>query len=117
MRDDGSRADGVVTGYFEPEIKGSRQYRAPYIYPVYGVPEDMLVLDARKVSKAMASSTVAAKVEGREVVIQTGLSTRTLNAPDLYLLDLAGMALNSPDRKVRLRIEGKRLLPYYTRGD
>ena len=117
VRDDGSRADGVVTGYFEPEIKGSRQYRAPYVYPVYGVPEDMLVLDARKVSKAMASSTVAAKVEGREVVIQTGLSTRTLNAPDLYLLDLAGMALNSPDRKVRLRIEGKRLLPYYTREE
>lgn len=117
VRDDGSRPDGVVTGYFEPEIKGSRQYRAPFVYPVYGVPEDMLLLDVRRISKATASSTVAAKVEGRNVLIQTGLNTRTMNAPGLYLLDLSKLAFDSPDRKARLRIEGKRLLPYYTREE
>lgn len=117
VRDDGSRADGVVTGYFEPEVKGSRQYRAPFVYPVYGVPEDMLMLDTRKIGKANATATVVAKVLGREVVIQTGLNTRTMNAPGLYLLDLAGLALDSPDRKVRLRMDGKRLLPYYTREE
>lgn len=117
VRDDGSRADGVVTGYFEPEIKGSRQYRAPFIYPVYGIPEDMLWLDVRKISKSMASTTVAAKVDGRNVVVETGLNTRTMNAPGLYLLDLSKLVFDSPDRKVRLRVEGKRLLPYYTREE
>ncbi len=117
VRDDGSKADGVVTGYFEPEINGSRRYRAPFVYPVYGPPEDMLMLDVRKIRKATASITVAAKVEGRNVLIQTGLNTRTMNAPGLYLLDLSTLAFDSPDRKVRLRIDGKRLLPYYTREE
>ena len=117
VRDDGSKADGVVTGYFEPEVSGSRQYRAPFVYPVYGVPEDMLVLDARKVSKSRATGTVVAKVEGRNVLIETGLNTRTMNAPGLYLLDLSMLTFDSPDRKARLRVEGKRLLPYYTREE
>ncbi len=117
VRDDGSKADGVVTGYFEPEIKGSRQYRAPFVYPVYGVPEDMLLLDIRRITKAMAPTTVAARVEGRNVLVETGLNTRTMNAPGLYLLDLSKLAFDSPDRKVRLRVEGKRLLPYYTREE
>jgi membrane-bound lytic murein transglycosylase A len=34
IRDDDRKPDGVVTGYFEPEIPGSRQYAAPFIYPV-----------------------------------------------------------------------------------
>jgi membrane-bound lytic murein transglycosylase A len=36
IRDDDRRPDGVVTGYFEPEIAGSRNYAPPHIYPVYG---------------------------------------------------------------------------------
>lgn len=115
IRDDDRRPDGVVTGYFEPEISGSRNYAPPYIYPVYGQPEDMLFADARKLPSG--SGTVAARVEGRSVVVQQGLSTRDMGAPGLYALDLSGITRDTLDRKVRLRIEGKRLLPYYTREE
>lgn len=115
IRDDDRRPDGVVTGYFEPEIPGSRQYAPPYIYPVYGQPEDMLFADARKLPPG--SGTVAARVEGRNVVVQTGLSTRDMGAPGLYALDLSSITRDTLDRKVRLRIEGKQLLPYYTREE
>ncbi|MDR6853767.1 MltA domain-containing protein [Variovorax guangxiensis] len=115
IRDDDRRPDGVVTGYFEPEIAGSRNYAPPYIYPVYGQPEDMLFADARKLPPG--SGTVAARVEGRSVVVQQGLSTRDMGAPGLYALDLSGITRDTLDRKVRLRIEGKRLLPYYTREE
>ncbi|MDQ0572687.1 membrane-bound lytic murein transglycosylase A [Variovorax paradoxus] len=115
IRDDDRKPDGVVTGYFEPEIAGSRQYAAPFIYPVYGQPEDMLFADARKLPAG--SGTVAARVEGRNVVVQTGLSTRDMGAPGLYALDLSGITRDTLDRKVRLRIEGKQLLPYYTREE
>jgi len=115
IRDDDRRPDGVVTGYFEPEISGSRNYAPPYIYPVYGQPEDMLFADARKLPPG--SGTVAARVEGRSVVVQQGLSTRDMGAPGLYALDLSGITRETLDRKVRLRIEGKRLLPYYTREE
>ena len=115
IRDDDRKPDGVVTGYFEPEIPGSRQYAAPFIYPVYGQPEDMLFADVRKLPAG--NGTVAARVEGRNVVVQTGLSTRDMGAPGLYALDLSALTRDTLDRKVRLRIEGKQLLPYYTREE
>ncbi|BEP66083.1 MULTISPECIES: murein transglycosylase A [unclassified Variovorax] len=115
IRDDDRKPDGVVTGYFEPEIAGSRTYVAPFIYPVYGQPEDMLFVDARKLPAG--SGTVAAKVEGRNVIVQTGLNTRDMGAPGLYALDLSAITRDTLDRKVRLRIDGKRLLPYYTREE
>jgi membrane-bound lytic murein transglycosylase A len=115
IRDDDRRPDGVVTGYFEPEITGSRQYAPPFIYPVYGQPEDMLFADARKLPAG--SGTVAARVQGRNVVVQSGLSTRDMGAPGLYALDLSTITRDTLDRKVRLRIEGRRLLPYYTREE
>lgn len=115
IRDDDRRPDGVVTGYFEPEIAGNRSYAPPHIYPVYGQPEDMLFADARKLPRG--SGTVAARVQGRSVVVQQGLSTRDMGAPGLYALDLSGITRDTLDRKVRLRIEGRRLLPYYTREE
>jgi membrane-bound lytic murein transglycosylase A len=117
LRDDTRKVDGVVTGYFEPDLKGSRQYRAPYIFPVYGTPDDMVILDARKVDKKTGLQAVVARVENRNVVIQRGLNTREMNAPGLYLLNLQELTLDTLDRKVRLRIDGKKLVPYYTREE
>ncbi|QHJ00993.1 hypothetical protein GT347_25180 [Xylophilus rhododendri] len=115
IRDDDRRPEGVVTGYFEPEIAGSRNYSPPYIYPVYGPPEDMLFLDTRKLPRG--NGTVAARIEGRNVVVQQGLSTRDMGAPGLYALDLGSVTRDTLDRKVRLRIQGKLLLPYFTRAE
>ncbi len=117
IRDDARKPDGVITGYFEPEILGSRQYKAPFIYPVYAAPDDMLFLDARKVDRKSGLEAVAARVDGRNVSIQRGVSTRDMSSPGLYLLDLPQLTLDTLDKKVRLRIEGKRLMPYYTRSE
>ena len=37
--------EGQVTGYYEPVIEGSRARSARYTQPVYGVPEDLVVVD------------------------------------------------------------------------
>ena len=115
IRDDDRRPDGVVTGYFEPEIEGSRGYAPPFIYPVYGQPEDMLFLDTRRLPAG--NGTVPARVQGRNVVVQAGLSTRDMGAPGLFALDLSQITRDTIDRKARLRVEGQRLLPYYTREE
>ena len=115
IRDDDRRPDGVVTGYFEPEIVGSRTYSPPYIYPVYGTPEDMLFVDTRKLPAG--NGTVAARLEGRNVVVQTGLSTRDMASPGIFVLDLAAITRDTLDRKVRLRAQGRQLLPYFTREE
>lgn len=45
---DGSR-HGLVTGYYEPLIEGSRQPSSRFAWPVRGVPEDMLTIDLSEV--------------------------------------------------------------------
>jgi membrane-bound lytic murein transglycosylase A len=68
-------ASGLITGYYEPIIAGARTRDAVNRVPVYGVPEDLIVVDLSAVN------------------------------PDLRGLRLRG------------RIEGKRLVPYYSRGE
>ena len=115
IRDDDRRPDGVVTGYFEPEIEGSRTYSPPFIYPVYGQPEDMLFLDTRRLPAG--NGVVAARVQGRNVVVQQGLSTRDLGAAGIYALDLSKIVRDTLDRKARLRIDGREIKPYFTREE
>ena len=117
IRDDARKTDGVVTGYFEPELSGSRRYGAPFIYPVYGQPEDMLYLDARKVPAAQRAGPMAARIDGRSVVLQSNLSTKDMSGSGIYVIDMSSLVFDTLDRKVRLRINGKQLQPYYTREE
>src|SRR6266550_7694017 len=107
---------GVITGYYEPLLRGSRRYGAPYIYPVYGVPEDLLYLDSRTVPLTFGGLKVFARVEGRTVVTAcTGLAASPFCKED-YILDLADSKPDIRDKKLRVRVEGQRIVPYYTRA-
>lgn len=111
-------SDGVVTGYFETLLQGSRRYQQPYIHPVYATPQDMFVLDARRVSKAQRTQSAAlARVQGRSVTLQTTMTTQDVNHPDTYLIDLTALNYSTLDKKIRLRADGRRLVPYYTREE
>jgi membrane-bound lytic murein transglycosylase A len=71
---DGSDS-GLVTGYYEPLLRGSRTRSGPYQYPVLGAPDDLITVD------------------------------------------LGSVVPESANLRLRGRIEGNRLVPYYTRGD
>jgi membrane-bound lytic murein transglycosylase A len=66
---------GMVTGYYEPLLRGSRTRSERYKYPIYGVPKDLLTIDLSSVY------------------------------PDLK------------NKRLRGRLEGNRVVPYYSRGD
>ena len=66
---------GLITGYYEPKLMGSRVKSKRFRYPLYGVPDDLLTIDLG----------------------------------DVYP-QLKGMRL-------RGRLQGKRVLPYYDRAD
>ena len=68
-------AEGLITGYYEPVLPGSRARTDRFRLPVYGVPDDLVAVDL----------------------------------DDLYA-ELKGMRL-------RGRIEGNRLVPYWTRAE
>jgi membrane-bound lytic murein transglycosylase A len=117
VQDERSKNEGVVTGYFETDLKGSRRYGAPYIYPVYGVPSDMLYLDSRNIDRSLRSQKVAARLDGRTVVLQQGLTIKDTSGTGTYLLDLSTVGLDTLDKRVRLRVEGRQLVSYYTRQE
>jgi membrane-bound lytic murein transglycosylase A len=108
-------ANGVITGYYEPLLQGNPRFDPKYPYPVYGVPGDLLYLDSRAIPAGGAR--VLARVDGRSVVpvcIETG-STPGCQAP--YALDLGDAVPDIKDKKIRVRVEGNRIVPYYTRGE
>ncbi|WP_250441380.1 murein transglycosylase A [Caballeronia sp. AZ1_KS37] len=106
-------ARGVLTGYYEPILKGSRERRAPYVYPVYGVPTDMLFLDARRLPPGARGTPVPARIEGRNVV---PLSTVSMSGKT-YTLRVGDSVPDIRDKKLRLRREGADIVPYYARAD
>jgi membrane-bound lytic murein transglycosylase A len=103
---------GVITGYYEPLLRGSRRYGPPYVHPIYAIPDDMLFLDVRRLPEAVRGKPVAVRIEGRNVVPLGGTPTA---APGQYTLDVGSAVPDVRDKKLRLRVEGERLVPYYTR--
>lgn len=66
---------GMVTGYYEPLLEGSRTRTSRYRYPIYARP------------------------------------------PDLLTIDLSSVYPELKHRRLRGRLEGNRVVPYYARGD
>lgn len=64
---DGSR-EGLVTGYYEPLIKGSRSRSKSYPWPVHGVPDDLLTIDLGDVFPDLKGQRVRGRLAGNRVV-------------------------------------------------
>lgn len=69
------QTQGLITGYYEPVLDGSRTRSERFRFPVFGVPDDMIVVD------------------------------------------LASLYPDLKHRRLRGRIEGRRLVPYYSRAE
>lgn len=59
---------GLVTGYYEPVLVASRTPSARFRHPIYGVPEDLLVVDLSAVYPELARYRLRGRREGRRVV-------------------------------------------------
>lgn len=64
---DGSDS-GIVTGYYEPLLRGSRTRTPAYRYPVYGMPDDLLVVDLSELYPDLKNLRVRGRLDGRRVV-------------------------------------------------
>ena len=74
LNPDGSE-QGMITGYYEPLLKGSRSKTPRFQYPLYAAPNDLLTID------------------------------------------LGGVYPQLKDLRLRGRIQGKRIVPYYNRAE
>jgi membrane-bound lytic murein transglycosylase A len=100
---DGS-SQGLITGYYEPKLYGSRVKTARFRYPLYGVPDDLLTIDLSEVYPQLKDLRLRGRLQGNRVVpyynrgeIDSGkaaLQGRELfwvdNAVDLFFLQIQG---------------------------
>ncbi len=64
---DGSTS-GMITGYYEPLLSGSRHKGKPYTNPVLGVPSDLLTIDLSDIFPELKDKRVRGRLQGNKIL-------------------------------------------------
>jgi membrane-bound lytic murein transglycosylase A len=59
---------GLVTGYYEPLLRGSRNRQGAFVYPLYAAPDDLLTIDLGAVAPETKNIRLRGRVEGRKII-------------------------------------------------
>ncbi len=62
------RDTGLVTGYYEPLLMGSREPTASFRVPLYAPPEDLLTIDLTELYAELKDKRLRGRVEGKRVI-------------------------------------------------
>jgi membrane-bound lytic murein transglycosylase A len=123
---------GTITGYYEPIIRGSRMPSALNRFPIYGVPDDLLVVDLAAVAPDTRNVRLRGRLDGRRVVpyysrAEIDSRPETLRAPvigwaadpvELFFMQIQGsgqLELENGER-VRLAYGDQNGHPYRSLG-
>ena len=125
-------AGGLVTGYYEPLLRGSRTRTKGFEQPVRGVPEDLLTIDLSALFPELKDKRVRGRLEGNKVVPYWSraeiaargdrLPSRTLlyvdDAVELFFLQVQGSGrVSLPDGTLaRLNYADQNGYPYQSIG-
>ena len=60
-------AEGLITGYYEPVLSGSRTRTDRFRHPVYGVPEDLVAVDLESVNPELKGLRLRGRLEGNRL--------------------------------------------------
>ena len=128
---DGS-TQGLVTGYYEPLIRGSRTRSARSTWPIHGVPKDMLTIEQGDVYQELKSLRLRGRLVGNKVLpywnrAQFGERAEQAQAPvllwaddpiELFFLQVQGSGrVQLPDgRTVRIGYADQNGHPYQSIG-
>ena len=97
-------SQGLITGYYEPKLFGSREKTEKFRYPLYGVPDDLLTIELSEVYPELKNMRLRGRVQGKKVVPyynrtdidndKAALQGRELfwvdNAVELFFLQIQG---------------------------
>lgn len=62
------RGTVLMTGYYEPVMAARRQRQPPYVYPLYGLPEDLVRVDLRAFGLKVGKRSLVGRLKGKWVV-------------------------------------------------
>ncbi len=80
---------GMITCYYEPLLRGSRLRTPRYKYPLYGVPQDLLVIDLTSVYPDLKGKRLRGRIEGNRVVPYFARGEIDNEGPPLRGLEIA----------------------------
>ena len=67
--DKGQRSDsGLITGYYEPVLRGSRKPGGRYKTPLFAVPDDLLTVELGDLYPSLKGERVRARLQGKRVL-------------------------------------------------
>jgi membrane-bound lytic murein transglycosylase A len=115
---------GTITGYYEPVLRGSRLRDAVNRFPIFGVPDDLIVVDLTNVAPETRNLRLRGRVEGRRLVpyytrAEIDARGETFKAPIIgWFLQIQGsgqLELENGDR-IRLAYADQNGHPYRSLG-
>lgn len=109
---------GLITGYYEPILKGSRTQIKSSQVPIYAVPSDLQIIKTDQWDTTQTRQTVIAltKTNGEWTPVDSSsIASQTVISP-VYYLDTSAFDLSRKNRPLKARIHGNQLLPYLTRA-
>ena len=128
----GPSSEGLVTGYYEPLIRGSRTRNSQYAWPIHGVPSDMLTIELGDIYPELKPLRLRGRVVGNKVLpywSREELSARGAQVPypvllwaddpiDLFFLQVQGSGrVQLPDgQHVRVGYADQNGHPYQSIG-
>lgn len=129
---EGSR-EGLVTGYYEPILYGSRTQTEQFAHPVYGLPPDLVVVDLASLYPELTGMRLRGRLEGRRIVpyySRSEIDTRpgALSAPiiawvadpvELFFLQIQGsgqVTLADTGERIRIGYADQNGHPYSSLG-
>lgn len=68
VRPEPDNRDGLITGYYEPLLEGSRARTDRFRYAIYGRPDDLLVIDLGDVYPDLEGKRLRGRLNGNRVV-------------------------------------------------
>ena len=93
INNDGSE-QGVITGYYEPLLKGSRFKTSRFTYPLYAAPDDMLEVDLGEIFPQLKGQRIRGRLSGKKVVpyykrAEIDAGTESLKGRELFWVENA----------------------------
>jgi len=74
--------NGVITGYYEPLLKGSRFKSKRFPYPLYAAPDDMLTIDLGDAYPQLKGQRLRGRLSGKRVVPYFNRHDHTAQSPN-----------------------------------
>jgi membrane-bound lytic murein transglycosylase A len=95
---------GLVTGYYEPVLEGSRTPSEAHRLPIFGVPDDLIVVDLAGLYPELRGMRLRGRVEGRRLVPYPSRGEIDAKGPDFRAPIIAWTA--DPVELFFLQIQG-----------